>query len=167
MPANVASILGSRVNGLYYDFTSIEFAIAGVGVQANVTEINYSDGMDPGVFRGTSSIPRGRTRGPYDAEGDFTIYIEDFEAIKLALAAMGKGGFMMASFGVGVSYREVSGTLPITDMLEGCRIVRLENSHSEGNDALVVKVQLSVMHILHNGVSGVDLAKVGGLLGNA
>jgi len=151
MAANIASILGSRVNGVYYDFTSIEFAVTPGGVQANVIEINYSHGMDPGIFRGTSAMPRGRTRGPYDAEASFTIYKEDYEPIKQALAALGKGGYMMAS-------------LPITDTLEGCRITREENDHSEGNDALVVKISLSVMRILAGGVPPVDQRSVGGLL---
>lgn len=163
MVANIASVLGSRVNGIYYDFTSIEFAVNG-GVQANVIEINYSHGMDPGIFRGTSAMPRGRTRGPYDAEASFTIYKEDYEPIKAALVALGKGGYMMASFGIAVNYRELQASLPITDTLEGCRITREENDHSEGNDALVVKVTLSVMRILAGGVPPVDVKSIGGLL---
>lgn len=148
--ASVAGLLGARVNGLYYDFTSIEFGILGIN-QPNVVEINYSATGDPGVFRGTSALPRGRTRGTIEFEADFTIYKEDFEPIKAALATIPKGGgFMLAAFDITVDMREEGAVIPVTDSLLGARIIGVENSYSEGNEPLKVKINLSIMNILFN-----------------
>lgn len=139
------------IKGKYYDFSSIEFGIDG-GQQPRVTDINYSQKLDPGVLRGTSAKPYGRTRGTYEASGSFTIYKEDFEDLKLRLAAGGEG-YMMAEFTITVVYSEMMMTNE--DVLMQCRIVSEENGHSAGNDPLVVRVDLSVMEIMTNGLSAV------------
>lgn len=163
--ALISGLLGARVNGLYYDFTSVEFAIEGVGVQANVTEINYSATRDPGIFRGSSAMPRGRTRGTLEFEADFSIYKEDFEAIKSYLADLKDGGgFMLAGFDITVNMREAGAVIPVTDSILGANIVGVENSFSEGNEPLLVKVSLSVMKILFNGIPPLTEKTVGGLL---
>lgn len=149
--AILSSLVGARVNGLYYDYTSIEIVIADIGVQANITEINYSAKRDPGVFRGTSSLPRGRTRGTFDFDGDFTIYKEDFELIKQRLSA-DPNGFMVAAFDISVDMSEAGANIPVTDTVLGANIISVDNSFSQGNDPLLVKVGLSIMNIKFNGV---------------
>lgn len=166
MAINMSGLTGARVNGLYYDHTSIEFSIDGV-IQPNVTDINYSASMDPGMFRGTSAKPVGRTRGTIEYEADFTIYTEDFEAIKAALDARpNSGGFMLESFTITVNHREEGANIPITDVVIGARIVGVDKSSSEGSDPLVVKVNLSVMDVLFNTHDPVKrtAARVGGLI---
>lgn len=157
---------GRRINGKVYDISSIEVSI-GVIPYEGITEITYSDTLEPGVLRGTSAYIRGRSRGMYEAEGSFTIYKEDFEKIKQALVSLGQGGFMETAFQITVSYRELLGSnIPITDTIEGVRIKHTENSHSAGNaDALMTKVDLSVFRIGWNGVYGVqDIGSIGGLI---
>ena len=146
---------GRKINGLVYDYSSISIVIAGVPYQG-VTEINYSDTLEPGVLRGTGAFMRARTRGMYEAEASFTIAKEDFEPIKIALASRGFGGFMEAPFQIAVAYSEANAPL-INDTIEGCRIKRNENSHSSGNsDGIVTKVDLSVFRIGWNGLYGVN-----------
>lgn len=156
---------GKKINGLVYDYSSIEITINGLPYQG-ITEINYSDTMEPGILRGTGPLMRGRSRGLYEAESSFTIAKEDFDAVKRALVAMGLGGFMEAVFLITVSYKEATGNM-ITDEIEGCRIKHNENSHSAGNaDALMHKVDLSVFRIKWNGAYGVSIpGQIGGLLG--
>lgn len=156
---------GRKINGKSYDFSSIEITINKIPYQG-VTEISYSDTLEPGILRGTSAFMRGRTRGMYEAEASFSIYKEDLEPIKTALASLGLGGFMEAEFQITVSYREATSPL-IVDTIEGCRIKHNENSHSAGNaDGLIQKVDLSVFRIGWNGKYGVGdvLGNVGGLI---
>ena len=146
---------GRIINGLSYDYSSITITIDGIPYQG-VTEISYSDTMEPGVLRGTSALMRGRTRGMYEAECSFTIALQDFIPIRETLAsksaaANGGGGFMEQTFLITVAYREATTPL-ITDTIEGCRIKHQENSHSAGNsDGLVTKVDLSIFRIGWNG----------------
>lgn len=156
--------IGRKINGKVYDYSSITMTINGQPYQG-VTEISYSDTLEPGVLRGTTALMRGRTRGMYEAEGSFTIYKEDFEPVKQALIALGLGGFGEAEFLITVSYAEVGSAL-ITDTIEGCRIKHQENSHSAGNsDALTTKVDLSVFRIGWNGVYAVQDGVGGGVIG--
>lgn len=157
---------GRKINGKVYDYSSITLAILGIPYEG-ITEISYSDTLEPGILRGTSALMRGRTRGMYEAEASFTIAKDDFEKVKEALVALGLGGFMEAEFQVTVTYREEGSPL-ITDTIEGCRIKHQENSHSAGNaDGLVSKVDLSVYRIGWNKLYGVGPAGGGvtGLIG--
>lgn len=147
--------IGSLINGKLFDFSSVEIKVGGI-VNVNVSEINYSHGLDPGYFRGTSAMWSGRTRGVYDTDGSFTMYKQDYNVLTRALAALGLGGYMEAEFLITVMYREVGATLPITDQLQRCRIKHDEDSHSSGNDPIVVKADLSIFQILRDGVPAVS-----------
>ncbi len=153
-----AQALGAKINGKYYDFSSIEVAI-NKGVYVNLKSIKYKHSLDPGKFRGTGAKVRGRTRGTYDADGGFEIYKEDYEKLKAELMLLGMGGYMVAVFDIVITYRDGPSNVPITDRLKGCRIVSEDNSHSEGNDALVVSVDLDIIEILTNEMSAVDITK--------
>jgi hypothetical protein len=149
-PLAFANALGARIHGKYFQYSCIEIAVAG-GIQANISEITYSHKLDPGTFRGTSPKVRGRTLGTYDAEGSFTIYKEDYEMVKAALASRPPfQGYMAAEFDITVSYRDAGAHVPVTDQLIGCRITSEENNHQSGNDALLVRVQLNIMEIIAN-----------------
>ena len=160
----MALIPGPRVQGHYFDFSSVEIMLGPMGVCMNIPDISYSQKLDPGVFRGSGAKIRGRTRGTYDAEGNFTIYKEDYEALKGMLMGISKGGgYMTASFGIVVMYRELE-TAPIVDELRGCRITREDNTLSSGNTALTVKVNLSIMEILGNKIPAVTAAGPAGAM---
>lgn len=157
---------GARIRGKYYDYSSIEIAFTdSVGVCMNISDINYSQKLDPGMFRGTSALLRGRTRGTYDCEGNFTMYKEDYELLKLKLSQMSAGeGYMVQEFNIAVVYREAGAIyIPCVDALKGCRIVSEDHSNSTGNTPIVVKVGLSIMHITLNKQSAVENPHVPGI----
>jgi hypothetical protein len=158
----IAGEIGARINGRAYDYSSIEFAIM-EGVYLNVKSIKYKHTLDPGKVRGTGSKIRLRSRGVYDAEGGFEIYKEDLKLLKVKLCGLGMGGFMVATFPVVVTYRELGANVPCKDVLRGCRIVSEDNSFSEGNDPLFVSVDLDIMEIITDGMSAVDLTKASNL----
>lgn len=156
----MAKQAGTRIKGLYYDFSSIEIAV-GPGLQPNITDINYSQKLDPGTFRGTGAEIKGRTRGTYDADGSFTIYKEDYEAVKYTLMLLSNGeGYMVTSFPIIVCYREEERP-PCVDLLVGCRITNEDHGMQTGNNPAVVKVNLSIMKIT-TGLSGDQVYAVGG-----
>lgn len=142
---------GPRVQGHYYDFSSVEIMLGPLGLCLNIPDIAYSQKLDPGVFRGSGAMIRGRTRGTYDSDGSFSIYKEDYDALCAALSLIAKGGgYMTAVFAITVMYREVTAVKTSVDVLRGCRIVSEDYSLSSGNSAAIVKVGLSVMQVLSN-----------------
>ena len=140
---------GRIINGNAYDFSSITITIANIPYQG-VTEISYNESLEPGELRGTGAYMRARTRGEYKAESSFSMGKADFEPLLQALRKTPTGGYAEKPFLITVVYAE-AGSPTITDMIEGCRITKIEDSHGGKSDALVVKVDLNVFRICRNG----------------
>jgi hypothetical protein len=135
------------INGVRYDFSSIEVHIAGRTV-LGIKEISYSDNLEPGEVYGTHAQQLARTRGQYKAEGSMSLYREEADEF---IRSLGEG-FLEKVFDIAVYYAE--GKMPlVTDTIRGCRIKKHDLSPSAGSDALQVKFDLHVMYILHNGIA--------------
>jgi hypothetical protein len=142
------------VNGSRLSFASIEALIAS-NLFYGIKEISYSEMLEPGEVYGTSPQLMGRTRGQYKSEASFTLFKEEWLDMQLALSTAGSVlglGWMEFPFDVVVSYAEILGGPIQTDKIRGCRVKKAEDSHSQGTDALVVKVELSTMYVLRNGL---------------
>lgn len=155
-----AVIENPYINGNYFDFTVLKFRMNTVryfGLQ----DIDYKNTGTFGKVRGTGPYIRGRTRGIVDAEGSFTMYLNEWDAFiaALLLTAPGKG-YMEIPFGLSVSY----GDTPLdmrTDNIIGARIKGDDYSHKEGSDALVVKVDLDILQIRPNEADAMSDAPFG------
>jgi hypothetical protein len=135
------------IRGQEYDFSHIALAV-GTREFVGIKEINYNHKLEPGMSRGTQAQVMGRTRGQYECEGSLTLYRRFWPELRELLGE----GFMEAEFTVTCSYS--NGSDPIqTDTLASCRIKSVDASNSEGSDPLVVKLDLSIMYILENGVA--------------
>lgn len=143
------------INGVKYDYSSVEVVCQGARF-SGIKSITYSHQLDPGMAYGTSAQPSGRTRGQYSAEASMEVYKADwFDLLTLisgvqVVAGLSARGFMETEFQIGVAYNEPLPALLIVDLLQGCRIKKAEHGGAEGNDPLVVKVDLSVMYIIEN-----------------
>lgn len=129
------------INGHRYSYASIEADVNGKKFYGH-REISYSQDLEPGEVRGAHSQLLGRTKGELKAEASLTTYMEEWKEL---LDALGDG-YMEKSFDITVSYAE-DGRPTVTDKLRGCRIKRVEESHSQGTDALAVKIDLHVLWI--------------------
>lgn len=134
------------VNGIKYDWSCVEITLVDE-VFTGVKEISYSSKTEPGEVFGTSAQKFGRTRGQNKPEASVTLYKLDYHQL---IAKMGQG-FHEYVFGITVNYDDGSGNV-VTDKIIGCRIKGAENSHTDGTDALVMKVDLDVMAIVENGL---------------
>ncbi|MGW8285753.1 MAG: hypothetical protein ACWGPR_08545 [Candidatus Deferrimicrobiaceae bacterium] len=151
------SFLGTLINGKRFDHSSHEIAIDGIPVQ-NIRSITFSESLEPGIQRGTSALKLGRSRGMYDAEGSIEMYVEDFDALCVVLAAKGLGGYMEAEFDVTIVIYEVGANTPTNIRLRGCRITNAEQSSEEGGDVTMTTASLNIMTILRNGIQAVSPA---------
>ena len=107
-----------KVNGNRYSFASIEIDIRGRKFRG-ISEINYSDGLDPGMARGTSPIPLAHTQGDYEAEGDLTMFRKEFDELTQLLG----DGFGEVEFPITITYAS-RGEPTVTDRLLPCEIGR-------------------------------------------
>lgn len=133
------------INGVVFDHSSIEINVNGARYVV-VSEISYSNSLEPGKQRGAAAKVLGRTRGEYDAEGSIKMSKDDGATLMKALG----NGYMTKSFPVVCNYSEVGQDIQ-TDTLQGCRITKVENT-SSGTDALETTFSLHIMNLLLNGL---------------
>lgn len=133
--------------GIRYSFRSIEMTSNGL-VFAGFKSINYSNMLEPQDVWGTAPQKIGRTRGKQNAEASAEVYKEEWENYRISLA--GGIGYMEIPHLITCCYNEI-GQTPITDILVGVRITKAENSPSEGDDALTVKLIYNVMRLEEGG----------------
>lgn len=140
------------INGVAYDFTSIELVIVAPGVSptphAGVKSIEYSHGLEPGEGRGVRAQVSLRSRGKYSADGSMEMYKYEYQQFIQQLGSAGVHGFMEVPFDILVSYVEPTSTVTITDRLVACRIKKAAESPSEDSGILTVKCDLHVMQII-------------------
>lgn len=146
----MADPLYPLINGHRHDFSSIECSMKGKR-QLGLKSLDYGHGLEPGKVSGTSAQKLGRTRGMYEAEGSFEMYLHEWEEFKAVLG----DGFMEVPFDITANYAE-TGQPIITDKLAGCRITKVNKSGaSDSSDPITVKVELDVMYLLENGKSAI------------
>jgi hypothetical protein len=142
----MATVQYPLVNGVYHAFASVEIKWDGT-IYVGVKSVNYKQNLVPTKVRGAHAEPIGRTRGDLDADGDIELYLQQANQL---LTAMGPG-YMEKVIGVTVSYSE-NGLDTITDEIVSARIQEIDDSHSQGVDALTKKFTLNIMKVLYNGV---------------
>lgn len=136
------------INGKRYSFASIEAKINGAKY-LGFKSINYSDGIEPGIVKGTSPQPLGRTRGEYSASGDCEVYLEEAQAV---IDALGEG-WGEKPIQIVVQFAE-DGKAVQTHQLNGVLLTKAEHSNAVGTDASSVKFTMSIISpILRNGKS--------------
>ncbi len=149
---------GTLINGTYHDHNAVRITIDGEEI-VGISEINYSDGTEPGEVFGTRQLMLGKTNGRYTAELSWTMNKRRHTEM---LGRMGHG-FYSRDHDVSVSYRDTDGLGLITDDIIGCRLTKNENSSSEGSDPVGVAVTSKPTVIVWNGVNPLDASNMGGL----
>lgn len=137
------------VNGITYDWSSIEISIAGVPT-LGFKSIDYKSSLEPGEKRtNNSSRLVGRTRGMAKDEASFEMHKVEAQALINRLGP----GYKEVAFNITISYGD-TGQPTITDRIYGARIKSTANSPKEGNEPPTVKFDLSVMEVREGGVPG-------------
>jgi hypothetical protein len=140
------------VNGTATSYCSIRLLV-GPGIPlVGVKSINYKDAGEISKVRGMSAVDIGRTRGKVSSEGDIEMLQEEWDELLPKITFAGVVGYMESTWPVSVAYAEPSAPQKTkVDALIGVRFHSAEKSNSEGTDALMVKVSMSIMQIRWNG----------------
>jgi len=135
------------INGVTQDYSSIELMIGPVGYEPRITEISYKTALKSKKVFGTPRKAVGRTGGFEEPEASITFLKAAWDEL---VAKLGDG-FGLVEFDILITYRKRGSGTYTTDTLIGCRIEESDLSPAQGEDALTVKVGLSVMRIKWNG----------------
>jgi hypothetical protein len=132
------------INGNRYDWSSVEVSLAG-DITIALTEVTYSDGLEPGDARGTRSWILASTRGEYKPEAGFTIHKVELQRLIDKLAA--RGPYMEQRFDMLVSYAD-TGQPTLSDKVPACRIKKISDQPKQGSEPVTCKVDLHVGGII-------------------
>jgi len=140
------------INGVKFDWATIEITLGSAGIFIGITELTYSDSNDKGIVRGTGVEKLARTKGEYDSEGSLTMYKKDFSDFIAALTNDGETGYYDTPFDITVMYSAPGGDGTVTDRLIGCELKSTEGGGSQGTDPSAVTFDLDIMHLELDGI---------------
>lgn len=162
MPA--PSLAYPLINGNRVSWSSVEIKVIGqryIGVK----NVSYGLELKPGDVVGTHIERIARTDGEQKTSGGMEMYKEEADVLIAALAAIGLPqlkGYMQVEFDVIINFR-VQSILPISNVvMQNCRITKVDDSHSQGIDALTTKFDLDPMRILRNGLLPIGVPLIPG-----
>jgi len=141
------------INGEAHSFARVELTVntpTGSRTFRGVKEITYDDKVERGAMRGTHPQKLGRTLGDYNPDNvSVTLYKHVWLELLPLLTQNDTVGFGETPFDIVIHFAPPG--LPLsTDTIAGCLVVGLGSSHSQGSDALVQKLDLDPMYILHD-----------------
>lgn len=141
------------VNGRNYDWEDIHVMLPH-GEAVGITEIKYTDSQSIEARYGRGAIPRGWGRNNYEASGSMILDREEWELLKVALAADHGAIFDHDPFTIVVSYANNDmGT--VTDVLKSVKITSFDGGGASQGDANAspITCEFTILEpILYNGV---------------
>ncbi|WP_446424090.1 hypothetical protein [Mailhella sp.] len=122
------------INGRNYDWEDIHVALPS-GEAVGITEIKYSDSQTIEARYGRGSVPRGYGRGNYEASGSMVLDRDEWERLKIVLAALGGGAiYDHTPFPIIVAYaNDDMGN--VVDVLRSCKITKFDGAGGSQGDA--------------------------------
>lgn len=144
--------MGALLGGFALSHGSRKIKLGPLSVSAKSLQWTASIDGEKMIY-GTSKVPQGRTAGVFKPESvSFEVYKGDAPLVDAFLLGASKGqGILMASFPIVVASNELAAGTPQFDTITGARVTKLEESGSEGGDAVTVKYSGSFMNILLSG----------------
>ena len=147
----------TEINGNRYSFTNISLdwstavGAGGTFPRGIFKSVNYDAAQDPGLVQGNQIAPVGRTSGYGTGTGSMELLISESDDFLNLLTGGGTFPIMNVDFNLTVSY-SVNDIDVRTDLLMGCRITKLGQANSQGNDATMLSCDLSIMKMYRNGL---------------
>ena len=139
-----------RINGFVYGYSDISLDINGQ-IFEDVTDLSYSINIEKGELRGTSPVPAGFTTGYATYTASLSMGKDQASEFLKLLG----NGFASVPFTITVTYGPTRDSLTVTktqtDVLNGCSIASVENSHTPGGQALLTNFTLVVQDIAFDG----------------
>lgn len=149
------------VNGLKPDFYALKLIVPGLysGVfPVGLTAINYGDKLESGRLRGNAQFLLAKTPGKYSVEGvSLTMYMNDY--YQSLLPFLGNLGLQQSlgayevAWGLDLTFSTANSPVVNSVQLGGVRIGSPKETHKEGQEALMVSIDMDEpFFLVRNGV---------------
>lgn len=137
-----------------FDWSEITIKLP-IGTSFTAQSIEYEDGLEVEAVYGRGSMPIGYGEGKYEASGKITLLMEEFELLKAALAADGRGAiYRHKPVLITVAYAK-HGAPVIMDELLQCKFPKIPKKASQGDKSLPIDLEFQILGgIIHNGTPG-------------
>ncbi|MCP3922994.1 MAG: hypothetical protein GY714_10450 [Desulfobacterales bacterium] len=116
------------INGIAYDWESIDIFVVPMGTSVSITEITYEDNRKIENIYGKGPIARKKGRGNYEASMNFSIDREEYALLQLLLG----GSVYNQTFFVIVNYAN-DGQPTFTDIINDVDITKQATSAKQGD----------------------------------
>ncbi|MBU2923055.1 hypothetical protein KO504_17025 [Winogradskyella psychrotolerans] len=113
-----------------------------------ILKIAYDDTVQKENVPGAGMYPVGRSKGNYEANASITLYKEEADAIKAALAT-GSRLQDILPFDINVQYQKVDGSI-VKDRIRNCEFTNDGVDVSNGDGTISTEFTLIVSHIEWN-----------------
>lgn len=142
------------INGFVPEWADVRIAALGL-VFTGVRSINYDSDSDGVDVKGTAAEAIARTVGTITHRASMEMYLPDAASFLQALGDDYRRKPIEISVNFSMSDQQV-----IADVLVGCIIKGISNSHQEGSEALTRKFDLRPFRIKRAGANGVFVAEL-------
>ena len=132
------------INGVYYSFAEFSVTIAGQ-LFNGFSEFNYTQSVEHGEVYGNAPEKLGNTLGQIKAEGNFGLYLPQYDNL---LSILGDGWMgiqvpiLIQYFPAGLPLRE--------DQIVGARFKSSAGNNQKGSDASMKKIDFTAFKIIEN-----------------
>lgn len=154
----MTDIIETRLNDVPYSATSCAWSIA-LAPFVGITALDYEQKRERKLVHASrkDGTPLGMTNGKYSVGNlSITMLRSSYQRLIEILTPLGLGSYGDARFPIIAQYSEplatLSGVLPITVAITGCRIVGEKDGYQEGIDELVTQVDLMALAMTRNGL---------------
>lgn len=132
------------INGVAYSFAEMSIKI-GSFKTIGFKSLNFSESLEAGAARGTGQRKLAMTPGDLDADASLEMFMADW----LELLELLGDGYMRKVFPIHTDFSNEADVHSVD--LKGCRIKKVDDSHSQGTEPLTVKLDLYVMGVKRDG----------------
>lgn len=128
---------GAFVNGVYYDWASMEIKLGGTTVVA-IKSVDYDDELEREPVYGAGNAPLGTGTGNYKSNFKCSVHRETYDGI--LAAKFGDGVYHHKPFDAAVSYAKEGGKT-VTDSAKGLRLLKRSFKGQQGDKESMVELE--------------------------
>ncbi len=142
-----------KINGRYYDWSSIEITLEGMSkdIASEIVEISYEEKDDIKHRFGKGRKPKGYSIGNSEFTGKIVFNNEGFDAFMEIVKSQGyEHPIQLPPVNINIHYLNDEGTRTITDVLEDVKFHSPKKSPKQGDTELTTEMELLIMNIKYN-----------------